>query len=71
MSIAEEGRSAPRPDGTGRPGERQSATDVGRLTDELVRQVADQVYAMLMADIALERERGRPASQITERTGGG
>ena len=29
------------------------------MTDELVRQVADRVYAMLKQDIAGERERSR------------
>lgn len=42
-----------------------------RLSEELVRQVADKVYAMLMQDLAIERERNRPSSIRTLGTGGG
>ncbi len=30
------------------------------VSDDLVRQVADRVYAMLTQDLAIERERQRP-----------
>jgi hypothetical protein len=41
-----------------RPEQRQQQT----LSEELVRQVADRVYMMLMQDLAIERERQRPSS---------
>ena len=67
----------PDPDSQSQPaaGARQSdgarpAESTAPLSDELVRQVADKVYAMLMADIAIERERQRPSSRMAGRTGG-
>jgi hypothetical protein len=40
------------------------------LTDELVRQVSDRVYAMLMQDLMIERERQRPSSRVVGSRGG-
>jgi hypothetical protein len=64
---AERKRSMPEPDSQPRPprgssDERRSAEAPQPLTDELVRQVADKVYAMLVADLALERERRQRTS---------
>jgi hypothetical protein len=42
-----------------------------RLTDELVRKVADKIYSKLMHDLEIERERQRPSSIHTLSTGGG
>jgi hypothetical protein len=33
------------------------------LTEELVKKVADKVYAMLIQDLTIERERHRPSSR--------
>ncbi len=41
------------------PGDRHGTRLV---SDDLVRQVADRVYAMLTQDLAIERERQRPSS---------
>jgi hypothetical protein len=42
------------------------------LTPELVKQVTERVYALLLADLKIERERQRwqPATQPTSRGGG-
>ena len=40
------------------------------LTDDLVRQVADKVYAMLMRDVAIEMERQGLSRQVTGVGGG-
>lgn len=42
----------------------------GALTDDLVRKVADKVYAMLMQDLIVERERHRPSSRTMGARGG-
>ena len=34
-----------------------------RITSELVRQVADRVYALLLREMEMERERQRKSSQ--------
>ena len=42
----------------------QSASDrqgARAVPDDVVRQVADRVYAMLAQDLAIERERQRPS----------
>jgi hypothetical protein len=40
------------------------------LTDELVKQVTERVYAMLVQDLTLERERQRPYSRAVRSRGG-
>jgi hypothetical protein len=40
------------------------------LTEELVRKVADRVYAMLIQDLTVERERHRPSSRGLRFRGG-
>lgn len=40
----------------------------GKISPELVRQVAERVYKMLRADLQLERERARTSTGL--RTGG-
>jgi hypothetical protein len=57
------------PQGGNQRGQRPAAA-TEPLSDELVKQVADKVYAMLMADFAIERERQRPSSRMVRRTGG-
>ncbi|MEW5989526.1 MAG: hypothetical protein AB1791_23100 [Chloroflexota bacterium] len=39
-----------------------STTNTAHLTPELVRQVADRVYAMLLRDLQIGQERRRPMS---------
>lgn len=39
-------------------------------SDEMVRKIADKVYAMLLDDLAIERERQRPSSRMVGRQGG-
>lgn len=38
----------------------QSARRMGRITPELVQKITDRVYAMLVADLKIERERRYP-----------
>jgi hypothetical protein len=64
-----ESLSGPRLTRPGDPTRRPGAATPGELTSDLVKQVADKVYAMLMADIAIERERQRPSSRVIGRTG--
>ncbi|MGC9347760.1 MAG: hypothetical protein ACP5JG_06450 [Anaerolineae bacterium] len=44
------------------PQRRRRASDKA-LTEELVKKVADRVYAMLIQDLTIERERHRPSSR--------
>jgi hypothetical protein len=44
----------------------QNYQESGKITPELVRKVTDRVYAMLVADLKIERERRFPR---VERTG--
>lgn len=46
---------------------RQNASSESGLSPELVRQVADRVYAMLCRDLQIERERRRLFSGGYER----
>lgn len=48
---------------TARPANRPEQPREARLTQELVRKVADRVYRMLIQDACLERERHRPCSR--------
>ena len=41
------------------------------LTSDLVRKVADRVYAMLLADLRVDRERARLATRKSQQIGGG
>lgn len=43
---------------TGSPSEQERQP--GRISPELVRAVAGRVYAMILADLKIERERYRP-----------
>ena len=52
-----------------RPGQSDQASRQS-LTDDLVRQVADKVYAMLMQDLTIERERQCPSSRLRGCKGG-
>jgi hypothetical protein len=36
----------------------------------MVRKITDKVYAMLLDDLAIERERQRPSSRMVGRQGG-
>lgn len=45
-----------------------AAGSSNELSDELVRILADKVYAMLVADLAIEKER-RPPLSLTGRSG--
>jgi len=45
-----------------------SAGSSNELSDELIRILADKVYAMLVADLAIERER-RPPLSLTGQSG--
>ncbi|MGC9466974.1 MAG: hypothetical protein ACP5HS_00145 [Anaerolineae bacterium] len=38
--------------------------------EDLVRKVADRVYAMLLHDLAIERERQRPSARVMGGKGG-
>ena len=70
MSLADADRSTLQ---AGSPPDRREGGEAAAsaaLTDNLVQQVADRVYAMLMADIAIERERQRPGSTPVRHTGG-
>ena len=40
------------------------------VTENLVRQIADRVYTMLMQDLTIERERLRPSSKGLRSHGG-
>jgi hypothetical protein len=57
---------------TDRPGVLQSADQQqGKITPELVREIADKVYAMLLADLKIEQERRRlPYRGLTGVRGG-
>lgn len=46
----------------------QDANSIGKITPELVRQVAERVYKMLRDDLQLEQERARIGSSV--QTGG-
>lgn len=50
---------------------RQAGSQAGELTAELVRQVADRVYAMLLRDLRIEQERARPTNRARIRGNGG
>ena len=41
------------------------------ITPELVNEIADKVYAMLALELKIERERRRPAANLSTRGGGG
>lgn len=60
--LSESAPASRRPGGTGAQPE--------RLTDDIVKQVADKVYAMLMQDLVIERERQRPSSRVMGSRGG-
>jgi hypothetical protein len=53
---------------TGYPG---SSNQGNRLTPELVSQVADKVYAMLIAELRIEKERHRLESSGRDNLPGG
>lgn len=44
---------------TGEPGAQTGASIPDAITPELVKQVADKVYAMLLEDLTIEKERRR------------
>lgn len=46
---------------------RQNASDAAGISPELVRAVADRVYAMLRRDLQIERERYRLLSAGNQR----
>jgi len=52
-------------------GSSSETADATRITQDLVDKVTEKVYAMLMQDLAIERERNRPSSIRTLGTGGG
>jgi hypothetical protein len=58
----------PTPQRAARHGKGRAAD--GALTEDLVRKVADKVYAMLMQDLMVERERHRPSSRTMGARGG-
>lgn len=43
----------------------------GEITPELVRKIARQVYAMLVADLRIENERARRSTQRARKNQGG
>jgi hypothetical protein len=53
----------------GAEGERHP--DSGALTPELVREVTEKVYALLMNDLRMARERRGPSSSHTRHRPGG
>jgi hypothetical protein len=54
----------------GRGARGQARPENGGLTDDLVRKVSERVYAMLMHDLEIERERQRPSAKAFRGKGG-
>lgn len=49
----------------GRQTEQRPATESApAVTDELVKKVADKVYAMMLRDLAVDSERHHPSSKV-------
>jgi hypothetical protein len=48
----------------------QAQPENGALTDDLIRKVSEKVYAMLMHDLEIERERQRPSARAFRGKGG-
>ena len=51
------------------PDDANNQTNAGVITPEVVRQVADKVYAMWLWDLKIEQERRRTGERRTGRRG--